>query len=242
MTDDDIDDDWTALSAYHDGELPAADARDLAARLEREPELRAMLGEIAAISTRLRSLRPESHVANAPRPPQRRRRLLVAASLAAAIALTSVLWTGATMHGADAVAWHATFLDRTYAAEAARSDLRAVGAFGTGAVPDLVPAGLVLVDREDGWGGVEAFHYAGAHGCRLSVVTGPDVRLGDAPDDGLAVEWRVSDRDFVVVAAGMDPGRFDAVVSFLETLTRRDETGETVIAMRTATQGAARCA
>ena len=241
MIDDDVDDDWTVLSAYHDGELPAADAEILTARLEREPDLRAMLNDIAAISTRLRTLRPEPYAASATTPLRRWRGFLVAASLAACIALALVVWSAVTLPGADAVAWHATFLDRTYDGGAATSDMRAVAAFGTGAVPDLVPAGLVLVDQEVGRRGVEAFHYAGAHGCRLSVVTGPDVQLGEPLPGGLAVEWRVSGRNFGVVANGMDPGRFNAVAVFLETLTRRDETEPTVIAMRAATQGATRC-
>ena len=75
----------------------------------------------------------------------------------------------------------------------------------------------------------------------MSVVTGPDVQLGELLPGGLAAEWRVSGRNFAVVANGMDPGRFNAVAIFLETLTRRDETEPTVIAMRAATQGATRC-
>ena len=47
-------DDWDALSAYCDGELPAPDAAILEARLEKEPALQEALAQIQGIGLALR--------------------------------------------------------------------------------------------------------------------------------------------------------------------------------------------
>lgn len=247
MSNTDIDD-WTTLSAYHDGELPAQAAADIAARLQHEPQLRAMLIEIETLSAGLKRLRPALSgpgdtvvpLRQARNPVLYRRPLAIAASVAVAAVMAGYLVMASIGPGRDVAAWHAEFLTQGYDVTAA-GDTVEVSATAFAQMPDLSAAGLALVDMRDGRGGVEAYHFAGQNACRLTVLVGPDLDLGAGTEDLMSRQWRAGKLGYVAVAARMDGARFATIVRYLENLTRQASTGGDVLAMRAANDAAARC-
>ncbi|MFD2740047.1 anti-sigma factor family protein [Sulfitobacter aestuarii] len=238
-------DDWTRLSAFHDGELDPQATREMQARLDREPALRATLIEIAEISAQLRHLRPapapEAKLAPRRLAHRMRRGLALAASLALAGFVTVHLLGDPEAPPRDALAWHAEFASRAQPVSA-HAALIAAAQESFGTLPDLTAAGLTLTDMAASSDAGGAYHFAGERGCQLTVLVGTDARLGVPTENVLVRQWHAGGLSYVAVAAGMDAERFASVGAYLETLTRQSGTlGTSVLAMRAATETATRC-
>ena len=239
------DSDWTLINAYHDGELGQAEARDLESRMARDPALVRALNQVRHVSASLAALRPESRAevfrrdfaaANARRFP---RRWLAGAAAAAAVAVAIVFGSGFLAEPTP-IRIHAAFMDQSFAV--GDRDLRTIAGKDPWGVPDLSGANLVPVAVASFEAG-QVTHYAGRNGCRLSYFRG-SFRNGD--DDRAAgqqvASWTTNaDLRHMVVATGMDRARFDAVVAYLQQVTRQGATESVLASLTQATRNASAC-
>lgn len=247
--------DWELVNAYADGELPPDEARQVLARLAREPELAEALAEVTEVKRSLGALRP-ARPANPPSRLPRRgwlRRLAVAASLAAVLALGVLYGMGRFAPDWQTVpaAFHAELSARSYVLDpSAPIPVVSTARIGDVAAFDLSGSRLALVDlrtgREAGRD-VVAMHYRGRNGCRLTVVA-----LEARPDDpeplpevhhGLAARWSLERLHYYILADGMDHDRFSAIAGYAEAESRRlHDVGRLRLAMGAATAQARPCA
>jgi anti-sigma factor RsiW len=237
-------DDWSKLSAYHDGELSDELRADVTARLRQDPEFRAMLVQIEALSSRLKSLRPATAALFDTGVPLRgtmlRSPLALITATTVAVVVSGAVFLGLTGQGQSAASWHREFLTRNYAASAPDASIR-VTAQGFSQLPDLSPAGLTLVAMRSGRDGVEAYHFAGQNSCRLTVLVGADIKPGETVGDLMLRTWKAGSLNYAAVAAKMDEDRFEVIVQYLEHLTQQDSSTKDILAMRTANEAAVRC-
>jgi hypothetical protein len=236
------DQDWELLNAYHDGELDAVDSHEIARRIAGDPHLAAALADIREMSAALKQLRPVA--ATAPVAKTRRlfsRPMAVAASLAAAIVVAGALFTLQPGEPDTPAAWHADFLAQDYTAPV--SDIvQTARLFGPQGAPDLSLANLSLVDQRSPKAGSMALHYAGQNGCRLTLTAGFDVGAATVVQaDTLSRFWAAGAVNYMVLATGMDPARFDAIALYIRQLTEQSAQPATVLAMQKATERAVPC-
>jgi len=232
------------LNAYHDGELGAAEAQEMARRLETEPALREALASVREVSEALGALRPP--LAETPAPAPRAALsswMKVAAALAGVAVLASgILWSVLTGHPHSPAGWHEHFVAQSYPEES--------GAVPTpvskwiAAEPDLSAANLRLVDVAGDGGSDVYLHYAGENGCRLTFGAHAGTPDLPAATGGLLVhDWSTGEISYSLIADGMDRGKFSAIMTLLEEQTRTDDTGDaTVMALSQATGNALPCA
>ena len=246
------DKDWEALSAYHDGELPAPARAALEARLAHEPALARALAEITGLSDGLRRLHPVQQPAavaealtpaiappaNLPHAPSRLLRFgatatALAACLALAIGLASLLHN--TTPGPRALHQELSTLELSPEPQLTPAAL--------GDWPDLGAARLAPVAQRDLSGGTMA-HYSGLNGCRLSYFRGPNLPALDRTDGTppQSATWQTADGLYhLILASGMDAARFDAIAAYLEHLSRGEAGGSQLAALSDKTKTATPC-
>lgn len=239
------DKDWELVNAYHDGELGDAERLAFESRLESEPALNEALGDVSGVSASLGSLRPERQPTSSPQTgapanaKRQRARWLVGGAVAAAITLALALgppsFTEPSMFDV-----HADFAAQTFAVEG--GDVRPVVAWESLSAPDLFSANLTPVAMrhvEDG----HVTHYAGRNGCRLSYFRGKFNPDDQTPTTGVQVaSWSTTNNvDHMIVATGMDQGKFDAIAEFLKLLTQRQASEQMMASLTEATANAERC-
>lgn len=232
--------DWTLLNAYVDGELDASTAADIAAAIARDPELAARVAALARLKAATGALAaaPTLSLPTAPR----RRRAATVGGMAAGIAALFLVAAGiawSLLERSDEPLWlrpvaaaHEQWLaaPASLARAGGVSDdnlLREARVVGIGQVPDLTDAQLrpawVSITGGDGL----YVGYIGVHGCRLGLWVGSstgDVPRGLAPvvlPQLTAYAWHAAGRSYVVVARGMDAGRFSLLARTIERLTRQ---------------------
>ena len=250
------DHDWELVNAYHDGELDAATAQALEQRFQNEPQLAAALGQVAAVSSSLRALRPglaeaeaETEAAAAAAAEQQalvaanenRRPLkwLVGGAMAAVLALAAVIGSGMLAQPTlfdlhrDLATLPATAADPSGIVQA--------NAGGAAGVPDLSPANLRPIAFQPAGDGTVT-HYVGRNGCRLSFFRNVDAPpLTDFPSEAQVTLWQVGTMAHMIVATGMDQGKFDAIAAYLKRMTRQEAADQTMAALSEATTEAAPC-
>ena len=234
--------DLERLNAYHDGELGAPEAQEMARRLETEPALREELAGIREVSQALGALKPP--LAQAPAPRRAVAPWMNAAAVLAGVAVlaSGIFWGALTGQPHSPAAWHEQFVAQSYP-EAAGTMTTPVAKW-ISAEPDLSAANLRLVDVAGDRGNDVYLHYAGMNGCRLTFgahSSAPD--LPSATGGLLVHDWNAGEIFYSLIADGMDGGKFTAIISLLEEQTRTDDTGNaTVMALREATGNALPCA
>ena len=220
------------LNAYVDGELSAGDS----ARVARAIADDGALAQRVAVLTKLRSILKDSVQAPAMALPKvRAARRLLWSSLAAGIALLMVV-AGLLLVPEFDRATDQVWLARAWAAHddwtPGETDVAAVASIAadpTRFVPDLSAAKLRVAtvrlarpaDRRDG----DLIGYAGTRGCKISLIRS---RAQDGMPEGLgayhqglrlAYAWRVGGLGHVLLAEGMDPGRFQLIAETLRDAT-----------------------
>lgn len=238
------DHDWQRLNALHDGELEGVEARDMQARVRREPELQAALSDLKELSAALKPLRP-SAPANNTYPVKRMR--WRASAVAALFAILAFGLGFMLMNQNDAVqtplGWHQSFLERQYVIEPNADSIQTVSQW-VEHQPDLSSANLTFVDIATAQTGDVYFHYSGVNGCRLTVgahSTAPDI--SDVPEGMRTHAWPAGTAYFSMLAQGMDAGKFAAILLLLEDFTRDGEKAvEMASVVRSATEAALPCA
>ena len=196
--------DWEALSALADGELDPRAAKDLRARIAREP---ALAETLAAIEGLRRDVQRWTG-APAHRPAHRMRgiaapvALLVGGALAASMAWIAMPPAAAPPPPAPAMQAEAT----PPVPEALR----------TMPLLDLSDDGLELVVMTAA-GGVAVRDYAGPNGCRIrhEMTLGPP----EPSASDLRRDWTVDGVHHALVADGMNPRRFAALADYAEART-----------------------
>jgi len=232
------DSDWELASAYHDRELPERDARAFEGRLKHEPTLVATLEEIRSLSSSLAMLHPG---ANRPMVPGPERRWPVRTGLTAAIAAGLVglallmEWPTQTPTPLEV---HAGFATMTEARPAA---VVPVAVSIAADWPDLESANLTTVAVRDLPDGAAAY-YVGQNGCRLSYFRMRKAGALPTQDGIQATAWSTSDGTYhLVVATGMDAGKFEAIGTYLRQIALRMSAPSVVAAVRSAAQAAGPC-
>ena len=235
---------WIELNAYVDGELDPARAEAVAKAVAADPEVAA---QIAALQ-RLKAVAGRSVEQVPPSAPPysafrwRGWRYGAAACLALLLLGAGLLLAERTA-GPGGGAWiargwagHEAWLAGGQGPEAQvepAAVLAALSALGARAqVPQLDAARLrldhvaVLPAGEEG-GALLHLGYLGTRGCRLSLFVfaadadwPPDLAL-PAEEARLGVGWRVADLGYLVLARGMDRGRFELIAEKIGEATRR---------------------
>ena len=231
------------LSAYVDGELSTAEASAVARAVSEDRSLArevAVLSRLKALVEEGLEESGEDPVV-LPAAAAESAREQPFSAVAATVALLLFLGGGAALHlaqGAISPPWltaawsaHDAWSDEDAAArpDAAPDSgtllAKTVGFDPTPLVPDLSSAGLRLtsvepMERAEGRRGLH-FGYEGSRGCRLSLVlmapfSGLSESLRAFDDDRrLAAGWRVGSLGHLVLAEGMDPGRFALIAASL---------------------------
>ena len=234
-----LEDDWNALNAYSDGELPAADAVVLEARLQNEPELQEALIQIQGIGQALKTIRPK--VACEPVPARKSVRAFGYFAIAASVALVLVFF-GQSIYGVKPVLTpadqHQAFLQRAF--NVSHEDIQRV--VSRNDIPDLTTANLALVADVMNKDEIHALHYAGRNGCRVTLTITKDAppNVSVTPELLLA-SWNSSSAHYTLLATGMDTNRFAAISKYIRIYFDRQDQENTLLAMREATQTAAPC-
>lgn len=241
------DEDWEQLSAFHDGELQPDAERALQVRIAKEPELATALKSLSEISTSLGAMRPtlpdsmgvqseeRPVAANSNRRPMK---WFVGGAVAASL-LAAVFFGAGQFRAVTPLEMHASLSAEPFSYD--QSTLVPATSSGSLDVPDLEGANLVpavLQDFEDG----TVAHYVGRNGCRLSYFRGDNQIEMPQASRGQRTAWTTADGiHHAIIATGMDAGKFEAIASYLLTVTRRDAATEVYAALTTATQTAAPC-
>jgi hypothetical protein len=220
------------LNAYVDGELDAGDSARLASAVAEDADL----ARRVAVLTQLRAILKESVEAPAmalPKVGVRRRPLY--ASLAAGIALVMVV-AGFFLVRAFDRAGEPVWLARAWAAhdawtpgEIGDAALALAAADPARFVPDLSAAKLRVAALRPARSGDPhergLIGYAGTRGCKISLIRR---RAPDGMPEGLsayhqgarlAYVWRVGGLGHVLLAEGMDSGRFQLIAETLRDAT-----------------------
>jgi hypothetical protein len=220
------------LNAYVDGELNAGDSARVARAIAHDGEL----ARRVAVLTKLRSTLKDSVQAPAMRLPKvtaARRGLWI--SLAAAVALLMVV-SGLILVLGFERAKEPVWLARAWTVHdgwtPGESDEPAVGPIAadpTRFVPDLSDAKLrvatVRLSRSAKRYDSNLIGYAGTRGCKVSLIRSrapQDMPEGlSAYHQGLrlAYAWRVGGLGHVLLAEGMDPGRFQLIAETVRDVT-----------------------
>ncbi|WP_299193054.1 hypothetical protein [uncultured Litoreibacter sp.] len=237
--------DWELINAYHDGELGDAERRTLESRLASEPLLEEALRDVSSVSASLGALRPDTQQISSMQPKAptnqnaRPTRWLIGGAVAAAIAL-AVAVGPQVFKEPSAFDIHANFAAQSFTVET--GDLRAVAAGQIADVPDLASANLTAVAVEDASDGLVT-HYAGRNGCRLTYFRGTFAVAELSPSARLQVaEWSTEDNiRHMIVATGMDQGKFNAIAAYLTLATRQQANEQLMASLVETTAKAARC-
>ncbi|MFY0660260.1 MAG: hypothetical protein JXR15_07185 [Shimia sp.] len=237
------DSDWDLINAYADGELPDSDLAAFEARLTNEPAIQEALQQVQMVSSALAQMRPEvAPAATKPVQPANRnwRPLAACASFAAAAIVAAGVFFMSSKAPKSAIELHQAFLDTNYTLSSG-SDVHTIDVQANPQAPELLMANLFLVEQVAWSGDRSAAHYKGRNNCRLTLISGPNVTAGDAPDGIRSAKWQTDGRGFVVMASGMDQRRFNAIAEFLRQATDAPTQPNTVLAMKQATDAAAPC-
>lgn len=232
---------WLQLSAYIDGELGLMQRLNLKRRLLVEPELCAMHREIQGVSQALKNLDPQMGLAT--KPPRHYslcKLTAMAASIAALAAFTThVVLTPAAVQ--SPLGWHHAFLDQSYKSNET-AELIPVSFADMDDAPDLLAAGLTLVDNKKTKNNNRMLHYSGRNGCRLTlaVTRGALPALTAEPDLRMA-SWNFDADHYTLMSSGMDALRFAAISRHVRMFTEKQHRKNTVMAMRIATKNAVPC-
>jgi anti-sigma factor RsiW len=242
-----IDDtEWERLSAYVDGELPADEAAEIAARLVTDRELAAQVAALTRLKAEVKgAFAPPPQplpVIAPPRPASSRGGRLQWIAAAAAVAALAFLWWPGTDRGPElqggwlkpAIERHAEW--RATVGRGDRIDVSAAGpALGLGdlgrsaQVLDFSDAGLqvsrIEFVRQNGLAAALHVGYVGNRGCRVSLWIG---RATGSPEPvsgrfgGVdVVAWRVDDLAYALLASGLDSERFQLIARSAREATMR---------------------
>lgn len=231
--------DWNALNAYSDGELPDADVIALEARLRTDPVLQEALDQIQGIGLALKPLRPD--VIAGPERTKISKWSYKHLAIAASIALVFVFGGYSLLKpttGFSPTDLHHAFLRQQFDVNQdklqrviARTDL-----------PDLAGANLTLVADVTDRNKIQALHYAGRNGCRLTLTIAGDGAADVKPASNLLLaSWEANSVRYTLLATGMDSNRFAAIADFVRDHYERQAQPANVIAMRDATETAVPC-
>ena len=230
-------DDWERVNAFHDGELTGAEAQRFSLRLEREPDLAAALDEVAAASSSLNVLKPQTRAEAAPiRAVSPLWRYLGAAAVF--VLMVYGVWSELT-RGTSLIDTHQAFQAQSF--DVAAEDIRNVALASRLGVLDLTAANLAPVAaRETGQGSVA--HYAGLNGCRLSYFKVDRALQLPSGAEAQAVAWTTADgAHHAIVATGMDLQKFDAIATYLQHVTHDLAQGQVYASLTRATENAVPC-
>lgn len=241
------DQDWEQLNAYHDGELQPDAAQAFRARIAEEPELATALASLSEVSTGLAAMRPalpdsmsalnenRTEIANTNRRPMR---WVIGGTVAASL-LVAVIFGAGQFRTDTPLEVHTSLSDQAFNYE--RNAVIPTASSGSLDVPDLEGANLVpavLQDFEDG----TVAHYVGRNGCRLSYFRVDNQIEMPLASQGQSTAWTTADGiHHAIIATGMDADKFEAIASYLLTVTRLDAATEVYAALTTATETAAPC-
>ncbi len=232
-------DDWDALNAYSDGELPDGDVQLLEKRLQTELPLQDALAQILSVGIALRHLKPETMSEPIePRKPARSYGFLAVAALAAFVVIFAAQSILGSKSGYSPSDLHQAFLEQSF--DVSQLDVQNV--YTTGDVPDLTTANLTLVSDVNETGLIRALHYAGRNGCRLTLT----ISKGELPEvlasqELLLASWSLGSVHYTLLSTGMDANRFAAITDFVRVYSEQQERAATVLAMSTATEAAVPC-
>ena len=234
--------DWDLINAYHDGELEPAQQLAFERRLQSDPNLADALREVELVSNSLEALRPENFLGQAAmrdeqivktRP--RSWRFVTACGVAAA-SIVAIIFLLPNQKPTF-IALHDNFVSQEFALPSQAT----IPISNEVDRPDLASAGLTFVSSRSTHD-VEALHYVGKNGCRLTFVRMAKYVAVDDSFDIQSKQWRSGDQHFAVLAEGMDLTKFEAIANYLESKTNQDALDETLLALRAATQNASQCA
>lgn len=248
--------DWEILNAYADGELEPQDERELTARLNREPALRAALADIQKVKQATIALRAQQAAVKKP--------VVWPRAIAASLLAVGIFFAGYQILDQKKT-WpetlqvaHSELADKTYVIEA-DTPLPIVSSkiFSDFEAPDLTPSSLFLVDITTDLEGKDQelyLHYRGRHGCSLTLAAQPNVMSQEGGSEALSSEgqlftWTRKEVRFAVIAQGMDQARFESIAKYIravinESMTRNETLrNETLrIAMEESYRAAEPCA
>ncbi|NRA89008.1 MAG: hypothetical protein HRU28_16850 [Rhizobiales bacterium] len=232
--------DWEALNAYSDGELPAADMIVLKARLKNEPALQETLVQIQDIGSALKIIRPklDSEAMQAQKPKQIFGYFAIAVSVAIVFVFVEQVIFGfrSVLTPLDQ---HQAFLQQEFSV----SYLDIQQASARNGVPDLTVANLSLVANVADEDENQSLHYAGRNGCRLTLtITKNHSPNFSATPELLLASWSNASHHYVLLATGMDANKFVAISKYIRIHFNDPNRKNTILAMREATQTAVPCA
>lgn len=213
------------LSAYIDGELDAPDAARLARRIATDETTARQAAKIAEVKSAVAALAQDVVVVTIPA--KRWLRLsLIQTGLAACLGLAVIM-----------AVWFTDVLGRDGEFEQAtvQHDLWTEGSIDTGIAPASTPAGLFAPEmvaagltlalvRDDviiGGTRVTQAGYVGRHGCRLSLFQVPGRsdagQIFQLSSNGAIqrAAWSDASMKYLLVARGMDEGRFALIAGIL---------------------------
>ena len=236
---------WRKLNAYVDAELDQRDAAEVACAAGRDPGVAEQISLLYHVKCGVHeafSSAPPADLASLMPPPKPRIALKAVAAAAAVVIAAglfafSVLRTDAPTGAgqaefmASARALHGQWLQHELSdrVDTPPVVLAALTQFGRlPLVPDLESTGLsvALVSVADlSAGRVLQIGYRGHHGCHLSLFVVAGTSLSDAAiGDREALErshaWQVDDMGYLLLARGMDTGRFTQIAEKVEHATR----------------------
>ncbi|MEM9044206.1 MAG: hypothetical protein AAGC81_05895 [Pseudomonadota bacterium] len=240
-------DDWEQLNAYYDGELLPEAEQAFRARIAREPRLASALESLSEVSTSLAVMRPNLPdsaneltekrpvVANSNR---KRMNWALGGALAASL-LAAVFFGAEPFRAVTPVQMHISLSNQEFSYD--QKTLVPAASSASLDAPNLEAANLiaaVLQVFEEG----TVTHYVGQNGCRLSYFRGNNQIEMPLASQSQSTAWTTTDGiHHAIIATGMDAGKFEAIASYLLTVTRRDVTSDVYAALTTATQTAAPC-
>ncbi|WP_336492286.1 anti-sigma factor family protein [Methylobacterium nigriterrae] len=220
---------WEMLNAYVDGELDAGARQAVADAARRDPDVAARIATLSRLKGAVRVAELAEPRAGRPAGgihPAGWACAALALILGGALLVREARVPEARIPPADpALAAFAVWTgagppaDRARDAAAARAD--------EAAVPDLRAAGFTLVHLAPaGDAGGHLAGYAGPHGCRIALWTGP-AAVATGPDGAAGplrvARWGADGRRFVALSDGLEAERFGRVVALLQELVRRPD-------------------
>lgn len=257
---------WERLSAYVDGELPADEAAEIAARLVLDRELAAQVAALTRLKAEIKNAyAPPPLPVSAPARPASSRggRLQWIAAAAAVAALAFLWWPGTGGGPAPQDGWLKPAIERhaEWRATVGRGDridvsaaspALGLGDLGRNAqVLDFSDAGLqvsrIEFVRQNGLAAALHVGYVGSRGCRVSLWIGRATgslepvsgRFGGID----VVAWRVDDLAYALLASGMDGERFQLIARSAReaTMRHRPLDPDTRVALQTSRDSSTPC-
>lgn len=217
------------LNALVDGELSAAESAHWENRISTESIVQDEYNKIVEVKAKL-ALISNTVGGDAPMSANKRNknlfpRLSIAASIVLALA-TAGIWfelSKSSDQPRGLVARHQQFSDQQYIVTGkSETQFVSLGAHGDVPVPDLEPSKLFLVDTKviEGPQGGAIMHYRGLSGCRLTIWAGPTVVDLQIEQSATQRFWTSNNRQFAMIATGMDEVRFHSIVEYVQTLSK----------------------